>query len=355
MKKKVVIIVKYFYPIKRPSGISSFVYELARELAKQVDLSVISIWQEENASQEYQHDGYAIYKVKKPFFITAPYFAKKLKPDVVIIFSGIYQPIKTMLYFWPISCLFSRNERIFCQATNYNVKNLPGFYARFLKQFKAIIATNQLMREQYLELGLSSEHITPGVNINYPQEQSLEKIAKNKEVRIGFFGHFYPVKGPDRLLDAFLKIDPVNAELVFGGGAGPLKSKIESAAKNDRRISIINWREHIKPYLNSCDIVVLPYRDSYSVLGYAQAALEAMSLGIPVIGTKTASLEYLIRDGYNGYIVKSDRELEEKLKLLIENPNLRRELGNHARLTIEENFNIQKIADQYLKLIYGNR
>lgn len=350
-RKKVAIIVKYFYPLKRPSGISSFVYQLAKTMARDVDLTVISYNKKEDSENKYDHDGYRIVKVRKPFPIQSSKAVNKINPDSIIVFSGIYQPLKTMLYFGLISLLCKTKNKIFCQATNYNSENLPGSFKMFLKTFKSIIATNSYMSEQYKKIGVDSTIIPPAVNILSIEDSTQESINKPKNVRVGFVGHFYKIKGPDRLLNAFQKIDPDNADVIFSGGDGPEKSNIERTAEKDSRVSIVGWKENIMPYIASCDIVVLPYRNSYSVLGTSQAALEAMALSVPVIGTKTPSLEFLIRDGYNGYIVRDDAELEEKLAYLLNNPEKRKELGKNARQTIEENFEINRITNAYLHKI----
>jgi glycosyltransferase involved in cell wall biosynthesis len=350
-RKKVVIIVKYFYPIKRPSGISSFVYELARKMAKEVDLTVVSYKKEEDNESKYSHDGYEIIKIKKSFPIQSSRVVNKINPDSVIVFSGIYQPYKTMLYFGLISILLKSKNKYFCQATNYNIEKLPNIFKLFLKTYKSIIATNDHMSKQYKQIGVDNIIIPPAVSISDIESRMRGEVDKPKDARIGFVGHFYNIKGPDRLLEAFLKINPENADIIFSGGDGPVKSRIEQIAKNDERVSIIGWKENIMPYIASCDILVLPYRSSHSVLGTSQAALEAMALSIPVIGTKTPSLEFLVRDGYNGYIIDDDAELEDKIKYLINNPEKIKELGRNARKTIEEHFEINKITKTYLNII----
>lgn len=352
-KMKVVFIIKYFFPIKRPSGISSFVYELANALAPEVDLTVISYKKEKDNKGKDHHNGYDILKVKKPFPITAPNLVNKLNPNIVVIFSGIFKPLKTFFYFGLISIILKTRNKIFCQATNYNKKILPTYYKLFLRRFKNIIATNDYLHQQYQNLGVRSVLITPGVN-SAALNQKILKVNKSQKVRIGFFGHFYQVKGPDRLLNAFLKINSRKAEVVFAGGDGHLKNLIKERAEKDSRIILVGWQKSIIPTMASCDLVVLPYRASDSILGYSQAALEAMALEIPVIGTKTPSLGFLIKDGYNGYIVKNDEELTGKLRYLIDNQGKRKELGINARQTVVNNFEIKKIAKEYLNLLNEN-
>ncbi len=350
-RKKVVIIVKYFYPVKRPSGISSFVYELANILAQAVDLSVISYKKEADNKNEYFHNNYKIYKTNSPFPTEASKIANAIGPETIIIFSGIYQPLKTMLYFGLTLLTLKRKKVVFCQATNYNTEKLPRYYKFFLKRFDSIIATNKHMSEQYERLGIKALTVTPGVNIATIESLAGNTVKRNKTIRIGFFGHFYRIKGPDRLMKAFMSINPNNAELVFAGGDGDVKDEILAIAKKDRRIKIVDWQENIFPHLAACDILVLPYRDSYSVLGYSQAALEAMALSVPVIGTPTPSLEFLIKNGYNGYIVKSDHELKDRLEYLINKPEKISALGSNARLTIVQDYEIKNIAKEYLNKV----
>jgi len=47
--------------------------------------------------------------------------------------------------------------------------------------------------------------------------------------------------------------------------------------------------------------------------------------------------------------------LTEKLQYLIDDPAKRKELGINARRTIINNFDIKKIAKDYLNLLNGNR
>lgn len=350
-QKKVAIIVKYFYPVRRPSGISSFVYGLANALARQVDLSVVSAKSEGNDRSGYIHNNYKIYKAKKPFPIEAVKIVNQVHPDTVIIFSGIYQPLRTLLYFGLIALTLKCKKIVFCQTTNYNKERLPWYYKFFLKHFSSVVATNGHMRDQYKKLGIESQMIPPGVDLRLIEMMAGGGIKKNKDIRIGFFGHFYKVKGPDRLLKAFISINSDKAEVIFSGGDGELKNEIAACAEQDQRIKIIGWQKNIFPYLASCDILTLPYRDSYSVLGYSQAALEAMALSIPVIGTPTPSLEFLIKNGYNGYIVKSDQELKDRLEYLINHTDKIRELGRNARQTIVDGHDINNITNEYLNKI----
>jgi len=68
--------------------------------------------------------------------------------------------------------------------------------------------------------------------------------------------------------------------------------------------------------------------------------LESMASGVAVVASDLPAVRELIRHRENGWLVHPDRpaELARALRILIEHPELARELGAAARRTIEENF-----------------
>ena len=82
----------------------------------------------------------------------------------------------------------------------------------------------------------------------------------------------------------------------------------------------------------------------YTSLGLA--LLEAMMLGMPVVGLATTELPTVIRNGENGYIATDERSLINAMQALIEDPALARRIGTAARMTALERFNIDRfVAD----------
>ena len=82
----------------------------------------------------------------------------------------------------------------------------------------------------------------------------------------------------------------------------------------------------------------------YTSLGLA--LIEAMMLGLPVVGLATTELPTVIRNGENGFIATDERALVDAMKALIADPALARRLGTAARMTALERFNIDRfVAD----------
>lgn len=79
----------------------------------------------------------------------------------------------------------------------------------------------------------------------------------------------------------------------------------------------------------------------------ALALLEAMTIGLPVVGLATTELSSVIRDGVNGYIDTRVDRLTQRMKELLERPELARELGEAARRTAAERFGIDRFVDDW--------
>ncbi len=90
------------------------------------------------------------------------------------------------------------------------------------------------------------------------------------------------------------------------------------------------------------DIVIMP---SYHE-GLGLAALEAMSVGIPVISTKVSGIKEIIDDGYNGLLVEPKNALDLACAILHlkENKNLMERLSSNGRTYANKRFSSEKLV-----------
>lgn len=80
--------------------------------------------------------------------------------------------------------------------------------------------------------------------------------------------------------------------------------------------------------------------------------IEAMAMKLPVISTNITGIPEIVEDGVSGILVPPNDEhaLSEAVVKLIEDCELRKELGKNARKRIEEKFDINKNVIQYIDL-----
>jgi hypothetical protein len=104
--------------------------------------------------------------------------------------------------------------------------------------------------------------------------------------------------------------------------------------------------------LGEIELAALPafaarYRFLFSPLRYTSlglAVIEAMMAGIPVVALATAEMATVIENGVSGYADTDPGVLFDRMRELLRNPALARQLGAGARRRALERFNIQRFS-----------
>lgn len=161
-----------------------------------------------------------------------------------------------------------------------------------------------------------------------------------------------PVKNLELAIDALEKLQPdfPHLRLLI---IGTIIDK-EYSALILKRINDLPWVIYPGEF---------PHRQMYSLLsvgdvvlntshaeGQPQAALEAMSLGIPCLLTAAPGNINIIENGREGYYVHNQDDLTAAARTLMVNQDLRRQMGENARHLVEEKYSMEKELDAYEKL-----
>lgn len=114
---------------------------------------------------------------------------------------------------------------------------------------------------------------------------------------------------------------------------------------------LIEWlgqRSDMADQLRNAEIYVLPsYRE-----GFPKRIMEASACGIPTITTDVPRCRDAIRPDVTGLLVPvaDARALSTAIKKLVEDPQLRADLGRNARAEAQDLFDMEKIAGRHIKL-----
>ncbi len=103
--------------------------------------------------------------------------------------------------------------------------------------------------------------------------------------------------------------------------------------------------------LQGCQIGVMPLPDN----GWARGKcglklLQYMAVGIPAVASPVGVNVEIIRDEENGLLAASEKEWYDRLALLCENSELRAQMGQAARRTVEERYSLQGWAPRLVAL-----
>ena len=106
--------------------------------------------------------------------------------------------------------------------------------------------------------------------------------------------------------------------------------------------------DELPKYYSTSDIVVFPSLFE----GFGIPTLEAMACEKPIIATKTGEAPYIITNLKNGLLIDpGDSEgLYKKIKFLIENRDIRINLGKNGRKSIEKKYSWEEIVKEYIKV-----
>lgn len=133
-------------------------------------------------------------------------------------------------------------------------------------------------------------------------------------------------------------------------GYGPLLEDVKRSVSNLERPKnlTVQWFGYDTPkkYFSDSDIFAyFSYEDNMPI-----AVMEAMASGLPVVTNKVGAVEEIIDNGKDGFISLSSQDYQTNLLKLINNVNLRRNMGAAAREKIKNKFSWEIILPKWLEL-----
>jgi len=243
----------------------------------------------------------------------------------------------------------------------------PDLY--LMKQVKKTVVLNESLKAKLIEKGIDEEKLVVvpnGINVNDFGNFGKDVVNRIKEkygivgkITIMFAGSITPRKGVDYLVRA--------AEIILRNGyedilfllVGSFKYNEKFANKIVRYVRSRGLEENVKftgfvPYedlkvlYQACDVFVLPSFEE----GHGIVLTEAMASGKPLIGSNVGGIPAQIRDGWNGFLIEpgNEKQLAEKIKYLIDNPEERERMAENSKKLAKEEFDWKKIAEKYLKV-----
>ena len=174
------------------------------------------------------------------------------------------------------------------------------------------------------------------------------QFLKRSSLKLVSFSYVRDIKRIDLIIDTLALIDNIEIEWVHIG-AGYIFDKVLQYAheKLDSRSNIrFEFKGSMKnedalDYISSIDFDFL--LNTSSTEGLPMTMMEAMSMGIPVIGTDVGGVKEIIINGYNGYLLDVNFNLHYLANLLSEYSYLSYEdkltFRNNALKTWKERYN----------------
>lgn len=207
--------------------------------------------------------------------------------------------------------------------------------------------------------------ISHGIDLNRftlpeDKDKAWRALGFPGSIGIGIFGRVRYSKGIDILVDAALEVLPKHpqATVII---CGEIQLEDQTYKNNMlRKITDANLEERIlflgkKPFedlpnlFQGMTVVAALSRNE----GYGLTPLEGMASGAAVLTSSEGVWDELVRDGIDGYVVKTNdiQQTTDRLNTLIENSSKTKIMGKNAAKYISENFSIEKEAEQIIQHI----
>ncbi len=175
-------------------------------------------------------------------------------------------------------------------------------------------------------------------------EPSLSAEAVRQQMAVsgfaaGFFGRIVGEKGISMLADASAHLPP---ETIQAFGDGALLNSVRTQATGVRFHGRI---EDVGNAMNAMDCVLIP---SLWEEAFPFSALEAMSLGKPIVATKSGGLPELVVPDETGFLVekRDSQGLASAISTLSEDPALCARLGAVAQERHRQLYTIEKFGER---------
>jgi glycosyltransferase involved in cell wall biosynthesis len=133
--------------------------------------------------------------------------------------------------------------------------------------------------------------------------------------------------------------------LVGDGPLEPVCLKLITEFGLNEKVELAGYQKHSKVYYGMFDIFMLS--SHYEGLPYA--LLEAMSMGIPSVGTNVVGIKDLIKHGETGYLAEEEdySGLADAVIKLLNNPELLSVFSENSKNISRASFNFEDGIKEY--------
>jgi glycosyltransferase involved in cell wall biosynthesis len=187
---------------------------------------------------------------------------------------------------------------------------------------------------------------------SHPVAWSPDLLASQSHFIVGYLGRLVPQKGVLDLVEALPRL-PEHVRLrLIGDGVqrAQLLARAEALGVR-RRVELIEWTSDVPSELRRLGALALPSRTTPSWKEqFGRVLPEAMSCGVPVIGSSSGEIPNVIGDAGLVFPEGDVGALAAAIGRLAADPALRADLGQRGRARVLERYTQAALARQYYEV-----
>lgn len=247
-------------------------------------------------------------------------------------------------------------------------------YKRLFRHGQLFIAEGPVMRKKLIELGCPKEKVIIHHIGVIPETYEFGIRIPEGKIRLMIAGRFVEKKGIPYAIEALSKIkSKINKKVtltVVGdsnkkGALTKEKRKILNTVKSFGVSKVVKFTGFVNPsevakialkhHIFLCPSIHATDGDAEG--GFPVTLTEMLAIGMPVVAFDHCDIPHIIKDGKSGFLAL-ERDIDafvDKLKCLIEYPELWVKMGKFGRKLVEEKYDLRKLnrklTDTYRKII----
>lgn len=356
MKNKIKIL--YTIPNFDTAGSGKVLYDLAKNLNKEkFEVSIACKNSQGFFFKEVEALGLPIYFIQtstkyKPIFT----FFERIKPFKTLVKQQKFDIVHS--WHWSSDWTEVVATRLGGAKFVYTKKamswgNIHWKIKSFLSNF--IITINHEMihffpnkkNQKLIPLGLDTNYYNPEI-VNTTKELNLFRIIS--------VANLVPVKGIEVLIKAISLINDQSILLdVLGDDRDPYVEELKELVVKlnlDKQVQFLGKKADIRPFIASSSLYVIPTLNAGRKEGMPMALVEAMSMGIPVLGSDISGINFVLKD-FPDFLFKPGDEvaLSQKIMQLLQKSNDERAtIGKELRRYTIQHFTIENSVKQHEEL-----
>ncbi len=217
-----------------------------------------------------------------------------------------------------------------------NIKSI-SYAISSLRYNKIIVVSDSIIKEHFFGAILSKKAVTIRNPFDLPivQERANNDITDKESYDIVYLGRLSEAKNPIGFVEIMKmvseKYPSVRIAMI---GDGELKAEtinVINRFRLDGEIKMLGHKDNPYPYLKDAKVLCVPSKWE----GYGIAATEALALGVPVVARQVGGLTDIVNEEC-GFLCCNDKEIADKIILILRDRDLQCRLSNGALRRAEE-------------------
>ena len=229
----------------------------------------------------------------------------------------------------------------------WRIELLKILRAWWISQAHHIIVPSHYLAKWVARWGKFKQKITVIYNaVEIPNCLPEVSIPLTTSLRVVTVGRLIPLKRVDGIIRAIRELEGIGLVIVGEGPEMPeLKALVQKLGIEDRvYFAGACSKPETLALMASCQIFVINSTHE----GLPHVVLEAMALGLPVVATRVGGTPEVVKDGETGILfsVHDDHALLSALRQLVDDEQLRTQMGQKGREWGHKCFNWEQMVDE---------